>query len=85
MLLLSLAAAASAQTSGTTADESELKSAFKAVVADHPDRAEWGSGALHERRGQICDSFRTFGQPAGPVADDNLPGCAVGLALSFPS
>mmetsp|Transcript_33178 Transcript_33178/g.51658 ORF Transcript_33178/g.51658 Transcript_33178/m.51658 type:complete len:439 (-) Transcript_33178:78-1394(-) len=42
-------------------------------VARH--HGEWGKGILHERKGQICDPWREFGDSANGV--DQHKGCAV--------
>eukprot|EP00961_Rhodomonas_salina_P053601 718984-Rhodomonas_salina.1 len=52
--------------------ETELKAAFKEVTAEY---GEWGYGYKHERRGQICDTYRRFGQKE--IKPDVWPGCAV--------
>mmetsp|Transcript_5540 Transcript_5540/g.12990 ORF Transcript_5540/g.12990 Transcript_5540/m.12990 type:complete len:447 (-) Transcript_5540:197-1537(-) len=76
-LLIALGVLAAASPTLSQAEPSDLKKAWKGIVDAAPDRAEWGKGVLHERRGQICDNFRSLGQDPGPLPDDNLPGCAV--------
>mmetsp|Transcript_12992 Transcript_12992/g.20416 ORF Transcript_12992/g.20416 Transcript_12992/m.20416 type:complete len:441 (-) Transcript_12992:143-1465(-) len=51
---------------------SELKTKWQAVTKKY---GEWGEGIKHERRGQICDPWREFGDTSN--GHDPWPGCAV--------
>mmetsp|Transcript_16932 Transcript_16932/g.40925 ORF Transcript_16932/g.40925 Transcript_16932/m.40925 type:complete len:436 (+) Transcript_16932:106-1413(+) len=52
--------------------DSELKTMWKEITAES---GEWGYGHLHERRGQICDPWREFGDTE--IEADRGQGCTV--------
>mmetsp|Transcript_44257 Transcript_44257/g.90329 ORF Transcript_44257/g.90329 Transcript_44257/m.90329 type:complete len:568 (+) Transcript_44257:78-1781(+) len=58
--------------SSVLSQDSELKTTWKEVTAEY---GEWGYGYKHERRGQICDTYRQFGQES--IHPDVWPGCTV--------